>query len=220
LIETAGDERELEVARHDADDDIRLAVEQDLVAEDAGIAMEAALPHVIADDRDGCVSIVLLLHEDSAHRRRDSERGEDACRHPRGVHHYRLAAAGKLVATSGVASEGTKARRVMQIGAYFGCGDACIRDRSFCAQAVADADEARRIVEGQRPQQNAFHQGEDGRSGADAEREREHNRKRKAGSAAQLAHRETQVQQQTVHGDLLQIPSASDKATGLPKSVA
>ena len=82
----AGDEGKLEVARHDADDDVRLAIEQDLLAEDAGFAMEAALPGVIAEDGDLLVLIVLLLREDAAQQWLNGERCEDARRQPRGVH--------------------------------------------------------------------------------------------------------------------------------------
>ena len=60
-------------------------------------------------------------------------------------------------------------------------------------------------MEGQRPQQHAFHQRKDGRRSPDAQRKREHNRECEAGSAAKLAHREAQIQEQAVHGDLLQV---------------
>ena len=88
----------------------------------------------------------------------------------------------------------------MQICAYLGCGDACIIDQTFCVQAVADTDETIRLVEGQRAQQDAFHEREDGGGGANAERERKHDRERETGSAAQLAQCEAQIQQPTVHG--------------------
>ncbi len=91
----------------------------------------------------------------------------------------------------------------MQISAYFGRGDACIIDETFCVQTVADADETIRIVEGQRAQQDAFDEREDGGGGADAEGEREHDRERETGSAAQLAQCEAQVQHPNVHVDLL-----------------
>jgi hypothetical protein len=47
--------RELEVGRHDADDGVRLAVEQDLLPDRVPVAPETPLPEAVAEDYDALV---------------------------------------------------------------------------------------------------------------------------------------------------------------------
>ena len=65
-VEMAGDERKFEIARHDADHDVRLAVEEDLLAEDARVAVEAALPGGVAENGDLLALRILVGGVDAA----------------------------------------------------------------------------------------------------------------------------------------------------------
>ena len=56
-------ERKLEIARHHADHGVRLAVEKDLASQYVRIAVEAALPHAIAQHRHLLVFLIFLLRE-------------------------------------------------------------------------------------------------------------------------------------------------------------
>lgn len=106
LIQAAGDQWEFEVAGHDADDDIGLAIKQDFATEDPRVGVKAALPHAVAEHCNGCMPVVLLVCEDAAHQRRDAECGKDSGGHARSIHSCRLAAAGEFVAASRITAQG------------------------------------------------------------------------------------------------------------------
>jgi hypothetical protein len=86
-------ERELEVARHDANDDVRLAIEEELGSEYVGVGVEAALPGAVAQDGDLLVVLVFVGGEDTAEMGGDAESGEDAGGEPGGGDLRRLAVA-------------------------------------------------------------------------------------------------------------------------------
>ena len=62
-------QRELEVARHHANHDIRLAVEQELASEHVRIAVQAVLPERVTDHRYLFFLIIFLLGKEPAHQR-------------------------------------------------------------------------------------------------------------------------------------------------------
>src|ERR1700733_14687250 len=52
VVQLDGNQREREVSRHYANDFVGFAVEQNLLAENAFIAVEAAMPDAVAENRD------------------------------------------------------------------------------------------------------------------------------------------------------------------------
>ena len=68
-VQLAGNQRKFELARHHADDLVGLAVEQNLLAQDVGIAMEAAVPRLVAEHGHLLAALIFLLGKDAAHQR-------------------------------------------------------------------------------------------------------------------------------------------------------
>ena len=78
----AAEDGKAEVARHDADDRVRLAVQDERLAEHAAIAAELALPELIGDhDRARRALEIFLRREGAAQSGEDLEGREEARRH-------------------------------------------------------------------------------------------------------------------------------------------
>ena len=73
----------LELGAHDADDDVRDVVEEQLPPDDRGIAAKAALPEAVADDGDTLAAGPILVGgEDAPEHRLALQHGEEGRRHP------------------------------------------------------------------------------------------------------------------------------------------
>ena len=95
-IAAAPFETELEIRRQHAHHRIRLPVERQRAAEDAGVAAEAALPEPVGDYHDAAAGAELLRKERPAVRGAGAERLEEAFRDERRVEHLRLSVAGEV----------------------------------------------------------------------------------------------------------------------------
>jgi hypothetical protein len=84
----------LEIARHNADHGVRLAVEKNLISENLHIAVEVRLPHAIAEHRHLLVFFVFPLRERAPQQRSNSQGGKDLAAHPRRIHRQRITHAG------------------------------------------------------------------------------------------------------------------------------
>src|SRR5690349_24391910 len=110
-------EREFEVPLHHADHHIRLAIQQDLGAQNLRVAMESALPRRITQHHKLLVLLVLLAREGAAEQGLNLKRREDAGTEARSVDMRRLARAGQLKASAAEAAQAIKRMRVASVGA-------------------------------------------------------------------------------------------------------
>ena len=83
-VEVTDGDWELEVAGHDADNEVRFAIEQNLCAKDVRVTVETALPAGVAEDRNLLPLRVFLRCKDTAQQWSDAQRGEDGGRHAGG----------------------------------------------------------------------------------------------------------------------------------------
>jgi len=100
-----GQQRKFEVARHDADHQIRLAVEKNLSAQHTAVAVEAILPCGVAQHGHLLTLIVFLLGEETAEKWFYGECGQNTRGHPRGIYDRWIAHAGEFKVGSLVAAE-------------------------------------------------------------------------------------------------------------------
>src|SRR5258708_5610676 len=105
-------ERELKVARHDADHHVGLPVQQHLRTQHAWIAMETLLPQRIAEERHRLFLIILLLRKESPHKRGDLERWEYSARKPGSQHLVGLANTGQLKIRLAKSAQAFEAMRI------------------------------------------------------------------------------------------------------------
>ncbi len=87
---------EIETSRHHSDHGIRLAVQQNLFAEDIFVAAKLVLPEDVAQQHHRHILIVFLLGEDPPDYRRNTQGGKGSWRHPRGLQTRRPPVSGKL----------------------------------------------------------------------------------------------------------------------------
>src|ERR1700679_522217 len=172
LVEPARRQGKLEVARHHADDLVRLTIQQDFAADDGWIAMEAALPCAVAQHRNLLMLRILLLREDTAEDWLDAERGKYAAGQACAIDLRGLAASGQLIAIAGEGAQRREAAGAANVLSYLGAGDGLHAAEAPAFQGIVERDEPRGILKGKRTQQHAFHQRKDGGGGADAEGER------------------------------------------------
>ena len=90
-------QRKLEIARHDADDNVGLPVQQDLLAENLRIRMEAAFPGCIAQNHKMLVVLFLLRREEATDHGCDSQGGKNTGAESRCIHIDRLHATGQFI---------------------------------------------------------------------------------------------------------------------------
>ena len=192
LIETACRQWKLEAARHNADDGIGAAIENDGLPNDAGVAMIAIEPQRIADEGERCVGVVLLRGEDAAQNRPNAERREDSSAEACTGELLGSSVAGKLVAGDEKRAHGRKRPRRVLVGGDFARGDAHAR---ALADMITNQDQAARIGEWQRSEKNAFDEREDGDGRAHAQRQREDGGQVERGRLEHLAKGEAKVVQ-------------------------
>src|SRR5579871_5517303 len=111
----AGDQWEFKVSRHDTDDHVGLAIEENLRAENVGIAMKAALPGGIAEDDYLLLLVVFLLGEDAAEEWLNFECGQNSAAHAGCIDDGRIAHAGELIRGSLVAAQAGEAMGVARV---------------------------------------------------------------------------------------------------------
>ena len=84
-----GQEGEFEIARHDADDDVGIAIEKDGGSEDVGLALVMALPQAVTEYDHRLLLFVFGLGEGAAEERRDLESGKDLTAHANAIDFFR-----------------------------------------------------------------------------------------------------------------------------------
>src|SRR5215213_4664580 len=90
-------ERVLEGTRDHADDAVRLAVEDEALAGQLGVGVQAAAPEPFVDDHDALrPRLVLAAREGPAAGGREVEHLEEIVRHERAAHALRLSPAGQV----------------------------------------------------------------------------------------------------------------------------
>jgi hypothetical protein len=187
-VQVAGEQRKLEVAWHHTDDHVRLAVEQDFHPQHIGIAVEPALPRLVAQHRYQLLLLVLLLRENAAHQRRHAEHGKHRRRHACGGNLRGLADTRQLKAQAGESAQRRKRARVAPIDHHLGSrhwpgiGMAPVGS----GHLIAERHQPFGMREGKRPQKDPVDNREDRGRRADAERQHEHRRQREPRRLPQL----------------------------------
>ena len=140
--------------------------------------------------------LIFLLGKSAAHQGRDAKHGKHTCSKPRGIDLCRIARAGKFIIGGLVSAQAGEDGGIAHIGANAGGGDG--RRAGAVLRAfhdIAKRDQLGLIGKRQRPEQHTFHDGEDGRGGADAEGQREDRGQCESGRLAQLTQRIAHVLQ-------------------------
>ena len=166
--------------RQDADDFVRVAVEDRGAADDAGVGAEAATPQRVGQQHDLIASVDLfVVAQVAAERRSDAERREKRRRHAESEQALRLAGAGQV-------------HRPLAVGIHRRDRPAVAppveevrrRDRtvqpSFARPLLGDRHHPIRVGIRQRSPQHRVDNAEDGGVGADAERQRHQRDNREA----------------------------------------
>jgi len=184
--------KEPERRRHHADDDDGTAVELERPAEHVRRAAEAALPQIVADDRDrGRAGLVIVGAERAAERRRHAQRVEHVRAQHLGVEPDGLAAARQ---NHRQVPEGADASHLRRLFAQVGIVQDRQRDGvGKIRRALAQDHDPAGIGERQRTQQHGVDDGEDRRRRADAERQRHDGDGGEAGLATERPRGETQL---------------------------
>ena len=164
---------ETEARRHDADDFPHVAVDTDAPPHDVGFASEPALPEGVAQDYDGIRSrIVVVGNQRAPDERRRPQQAEQIGRDKSGAGPLGFS----LTVRECHASTGIRGDRLHRLGgvlvihifrrsqAELGKVETALRQ-----EPSPHAHEAIRVRVGQRIQQHAVHDAEDGRVRADAE---------------------------------------------------
>ena len=196
--------RELEAGRHDADHHHRDAVDADRVIQDAGIAGEAPLPELVAEDRNRRTAFVLFIRgEAAAERRLHAKRGEQVRRHLGGADALRGAITGQahLPGTPGTSISQRPCRPEVQQLRFR-------HPRLVPADPAApDHHGSSGILVRQRLQQDGAGDAEDGRGGTDAQGERQRGDDREAGRSSERPQRVFEV----LHAALLSPASLGER---------
>src|SRR5580698_1401569 len=197
----SGSERKLEIARHDANHEIRLAIEQDFGAQDLRIAMEAALPGPVTQDHHRLALVIFLLRVDASQQRSYAQRGKDSSSHARGIYLRRVSVAGKLEAGELITAEAGKGMRVPRVGANVRHRYPCLAVAAHIGslETIRQHHQPVRVGERQGPQQHTLDDGEDRGCRANSEGEHQHRRSGKTRRLAQLAEGKLQVEQERRH---------------------
>ena len=114
-VHVAGQEGKFEIARHDADDDVGLAIEKDGGPEDVGPALVMALPQAVTEHDDRLLLLVFGLGKGAAEERRDLQRGKDLTAHANGMDCFGDACGGQIIACMPIAAEVGKAVGVAHV---------------------------------------------------------------------------------------------------------
>lgn len=174
--------RKEERGRHDADDAIGLAAQAQVAADDVRIGVEAVAPERVAQHRDAVVADgSFVVAERAAERGADAERGEQRRRHLQRAQPFRRADAEQ------VEIDREEQRAVRQRGDAAAAVEV-VRNRLHAAVgvlallrvAVLDVDERGVVAIGEAAEIDAVDQVRDEHVRADADRERQHHRRREA----------------------------------------
>ena len=188
--------RQHEVARHDADHLKRLAVQLNRAPDYGGIAAVSARPQAVPDDDEvRPVRDVLRGRERATGRRRNAEdRKQVRSDIPRG-NPLGFSVAGDVDLP---VAPGTHRRQGLSTSAVV--DDFSCRHPGFVERRPLAPDHHRPIgiVPGQRPQQNGVYDAEDGRIGADAERQRQNRDRGKRRIPPHAAGAEAEIGDQSV----------------------
>ena len=171
LVKAASLERKLETARHDPDDRVRPAVENDVAADNVGIAVEVVQPQGVTDDGQRLMVVLFLRGEHAAEDGLNTERGENAASQAGSGDFLSGSAARKLKVSADVATKGGKGLGGARVYADFTRSHGSPRATS---QVISQLDESIGILEWKRPQQDAFDERVNRGGGADAQDQREH----------------------------------------------
>jgi hypothetical protein len=196
--------REKETVRHDADDAVRLAVEANVAADDAGIAAELILPQGEAEHGDVFVAgLRIAVGERAAKAGADAERREQArCRHYP-VQALRRALGAQVVAAPCI--QCAIAQRAGLLAPVEVVRNRIAGDQQIVARVgIVDVDQLVAVGIRQCLQQQRVDDAEHRAVRADAERERQRGGEREARLRQQHAGAVAQVlQQMTQHGKFL-----------------
>jgi hypothetical protein len=182
------DERPEEVARHHGDHEPRTAVQRDRPADDRRIAAEPARPQPVAEHDGGRIRAAAVKRV--AEERTRAEHVEERGRHAGSLDRLGLAGAGERVADVRQRGGALEARR---LAAEVEHPARPHRVGRTLGRPVPQEHEPAGVGERQRPQERRIDDAEDGRVGADAQREREDRHGRESGRLAEPAHRVRQV---------------------------
>ena len=166
----AGQERELEIARHDANDDVGFAIEKNGGPEDPGTALVTALPQTVTEHDDWLLVLVFVLGEDATEERRDLQRGKDIAAHPYCMNCFGNACGGQVIAFLLIAAEVGKAVGVAHVVADIdGGGSRLLAHQAIGAfEGVSQNHQAVWAGEGKRAEKNAGDDGKYSSGGSDA----------------------------------------------------
>src|SRR5277367_3993807 len=140
-VQLAGHKGKLEFARHHADDLVRLAVEENLLAQDMNVAMETAAPRLVAENCQLLAALILLLSKGAAHQRRNAEHRKDTCGESCGVDLSRGALAGEFIGRGLVTAQAGEGMGVAHVDASPGRRDTgCISAILYAFQDIAERD--------------------------------------------------------------------------------
>jgi hypothetical protein len=195
-----------EPARRDAHDCQRLAVDEQLLADDIGAAGEAPLPEVVTehDQRVAAWRPIVVRAEDPAHRGGHPEHAEERAGHQLAVDTLAHAVATDVQLRRGAGEDAVEPRRfVPQVGEHRPRELGAVAHRAAVLLDVAgmELDERLRLPHRQRAQRHLIQQREDGAVGADPERDRDDGDEGKEGRAGEAAGGEAQVGQDGGHAD-------------------
>ena len=188
--------REAHALGDDADDGVRLPVEEDGSPDDAGVGVEAAAPGPLGED--DLTAAVDPRAEPAAEHRLEADDAEEIAGDDHAVDAHRPLVAGDV--EGGVAVSGDSAQRGH---AGSPLHDVRARGRVLLAGLdllVVDRDQPIGVVEGQGPEEHRVHDAEDGGVGSDAERQRDDRDEREAGSLDEGAPGDPEVGEESGHG--------------------
>ena len=196
-----GSEVHPEPARHHPHHRPRLVVEVHAPADDAGVAAEALLPELVAEQHHVGAPVFLLARQPSQ-KRRHAERFEKSWRDPADLDLRRGGAAAAEHARPGphraAPRDGPRA-----LDDVHDLRTRQLRDRLLLPRKPrAHHGQPLRRGERQRRQQHRIDHREDHRRGRDTERQRQHDDRRQQRTAAPVADGETGVLDQCVHHGL------------------
>ena len=204
-VQLPGVERKLKVARHHADHDIRLSVQQNLLAQNLRVSMKAAHPCRVTQDGYLLAVLVLIRRKNPPKLRTDSKRRKDPRRHPRRIHLRRLPNPGKLEPRALVASKRCKPMRIARVSP-----DIRHRHAHFVKaanihpfQLVTQCHQPPRIRKRKRSQDHCLDNRKDRRRRTNTKRQHQHRGNGKPRRFHQLPQHKTEIEKKLLHGEFL-----------------
>ena len=194
------DDRRPEGVRHDADNLVRLAAERHLTSENSRVSAEASYPEAVRDDRNPRRTRTVVLEREIAPAcGRDAQNAEVLEGDLLPDERFRIAKSRdrRLPASDG----GHTFERFVLAGQIHEVpgGGVFARGAAAGRHVLPDHRDSVRIPVWQGPEQQGIHHAEDGRVGADPEREGHGHHGREPGSSGDHSERIPQVLQKPVH---------------------